>query len=261
MSVLFSPGSIKNIGLKNRFVRSATYEGMGSHEWRPSEKLAALYERLADGGIGLIITGGAMVKRFRNLQKNPKGSYPLAIDNDDLCNDWKRITDRIHGRGSKIVMQLCYMDFWEAPSPASDTSSSQAETKERAGTIMPADLTIDEIQNIIHEFAEACHRTKKADFDGAQLHGGHGFLISRFISPYLNRRNDHYGGTTENRSRFIIEIVKRARELVGNDYPLSIKMNCDDFFPGGLVVEEAARIARKIVKAGIDCIEVTGGIA
>jgi 2,4-dienoyl-CoA reductase-like NADH-dependent reductase (Old Yellow Enzyme family) len=121
-------------------------------------------------------------------------------------------------------------------------------------------MTIDEIKDVVEKFAQVCRRVKEAGFDAVQLHGGHGYLISNFISPYTNRRTDEYGGDTAARSKFIVDIVGRARELVGEDYPIMIKMNCDDFAPDGLRKEEAARVAAVIEEAGIDCIEITGGI-
>jgi 2,4-dienoyl-CoA reductase-like NADH-dependent reductase (Old Yellow Enzyme family) len=112
---------------------------------------------------------------------------------------------------------------------------------------------------MVRKFAQACRRVREAGFDAVQLHGGHGYLISNFISPYVNVREDKYGGTTENRARFILEIVAAARTLVGPDYPIMIKMNCEDYVPGGLDLDESVRVASVISRGGIDCIEVTGG--
>jgi 2,4-dienoyl-CoA reductase-like NADH-dependent reductase (Old Yellow Enzyme family) len=121
-------------------------------------------------------------------------------------------------------------------------------------------MTVQEIWEMVEKFAQACRRVKEAGFDAVQLHGGHGYMISNFISPYTNQRTDEYGGDTVGRARFIVDIVRRARELVGDDYPIMIKMNCDDFVPGGLAREEAVRVASLIEEGGIDCIEVTAGM-
>jgi 2,4-dienoyl-CoA reductase-like NADH-dependent reductase (Old Yellow Enzyme family) len=122
-------------------------------------------------------------------------------------------------------------------------------------------MTVDEIHDMTGKFAQSCRRVKEAGFDAVQLHGGHGYLISSFISPYCNIRADAYGGSTENRARFITEIVQKARKLVGSEFPVLIKMNFDDFIKGGLSKDEAINIAKIIVQAGIDAIEVTGGIS
>jgi 2,4-dienoyl-CoA reductase-like NADH-dependent reductase (Old Yellow Enzyme family) len=120
-------------------------------------------------------------------------------------------------------------------------------------------MTVGEIKEMVEKFAQACRRVKEAGFDAVQLVGCHGYLVNNFISPYANVRTDEYGGSTENRARFIVEIMKRARGLVGAEYPLMIKMNFDDFIDGGLGKDEALRIAKIIVRGGIDCIEVSGG--
>jgi 2,4-dienoyl-CoA reductase-like NADH-dependent reductase (Old Yellow Enzyme family) len=125
---------------------------------------------------------------------------------------------------------------------------------------VPREMTVAEIKEMIEKFAQVCRRVKEAGFDAVQLHGGHGYLISNFISPYTNIRTDEYGGDTERRARFVVDIVRRARELVGDEFPIMIKMNCDDFVSGGLSKDEAARVAAVIEEAGIDCIEITGGI-
>jgi 2,4-dienoyl-CoA reductase-like NADH-dependent reductase (Old Yellow Enzyme family) len=125
---------------------------------------------------------------------------------------------------------------------------------------MPREMTANEIKDMIEKFAQAVRRGKQAGFDAVQLHGGHGYLISSFISPYTNRRTDEYGGDTSRRARFIVDIVRRARELVGENYPIMIKINCDEFVPGGLTMDESAHVARLIESASIDCIEITAGI-
>jgi 2,4-dienoyl-CoA reductase-like NADH-dependent reductase (Old Yellow Enzyme family) len=127
--------------------------------------------------------------------------------------------------------------------------------------LVPRELTVEEIDSLVDKFAQSCRRVEAAGFDAVQLHAGHGFLISNFISPYFNIRKDEYGGSTEKRARFIVRIVEETRELVGDEFPILIKMNFDDFIPGGLDKDEAIRIAKIITQAGIDAIEVTGGIS
>jgi len=124
---------------------------------------------------------------------------------------------------------------------------------------IPREITVNEIENITEKFARACHRVKAAGFDAVQFHGAHGNLINNFMSPYTNIRTDDYGGSIENRARFMVDIINKARRLVGPDYPLMIKMNFDDFIEGGLEKDDAVSIAKKIARAGIDCIEVSGG--
>jgi 2,4-dienoyl-CoA reductase-like NADH-dependent reductase (Old Yellow Enzyme family) len=255
MSILFTAATINGVKIKNRFVRSATYEGMGTPDWRPTRSLAVLYSELADAEIGLIITGGVHIDRDIELQKTEFGSFQMAIDQDNCIEDWQRITELVKKHGSKIMLQIYHPGRRGRLSPIAPSAVA-----DKTLNIKPRAMTVVEIRDLVEKFAQACRRSLEAGFDGVQLHGAHGQLISNFISPYTNIRTDQYGGSTENRARFVVEIIERARELVGTNYPLMIKMNCNDFVPAGLDAYEAARVARIIVQVGVDCIEVSGGI-
>jgi 2,4-dienoyl-CoA reductase-like NADH-dependent reductase (Old Yellow Enzyme family) len=259
---MFEPVTIKGIEMRNRIARSATYEGMGNHNGEPGEMIAELYRTLADGEIGLLITSAAIIYKF--LMPLPEGAdmaYPTYIADDEVIDMWKPIVDDVKSRGAAIVMQIVHPGRQEAPVlRLGEPPLAPSEVEERETGVMPRAMTKEEIGEMVEKFAQACRRVKEAGFDGVQLHGGHGYMISNFISPYTNRRTDEYGGDTEKRSKFIVDIVKRARELVGDDYPIMIKLNCADFVEDGLDGEEAARVAAVIEKAGIDCIEVTAGI-
>jgi len=254
MSILFTASSIKSVKIKNRFVRSATYEGMGTSDWRPTRKLAELYCELADAEVGLIITGGIHVDRDIEFQKARYGSFQMAIDRDNCIKDWRKITELVKSYGAKIMMQIYHPGRRGGISPIAPSSVT-----DRALNIKSRVLTISEIKDLVEFFSQACRRSLEAGFDGVQLHGAHGRLINNFFSPITNIRTDKYGGSTENRARFVVEIIERARELVGRHYPLLIKMNCDDFVSGGLNANEAVGLAKIITQAGVDCIEVTGG--
>lgn len=262
MSIMFDQVTMKNLKIRNRIARSATFEGMGSAEGEPSERLAWLYTELAESGVGLIFTSAAMVERFK--LKLPVGqdiAYPLFIDRDELVELWKPVVAAVKSRGATIAMQVVHPGRQEDPGlRLGEPPLAPSPVELRGSGVVPREMTVREIREMVEKFAQACRRVKEAGFDAVQLHGGHGYMISNFISPYTNRRTDEYGGDTERRARFIVDIVRRARELVGDDYPIMIKMNCDDFVPGGLVKEEAVRVASLIEEGGIDCIEVTGGI-
>jgi 2,4-dienoyl-CoA reductase-like NADH-dependent reductase (Old Yellow Enzyme family) len=262
MSKMFEPVTIKNIEIRNRLARSATYEGMGNHKGEPSEQLAQLYSTLAEGEIGLLITSATMVQRF--MMPLPEGAdmaYPTYFDDDEYIDLWKPIVADVKSRGAAIVMQIVHPGRQEAPVlRMGEPPLAPSAVEEKESGVMPREMTVDEIEDMVEKFAQACRRAKEAGFDGVQMHGGHGYLLSSFISPYTNRRTDEYGGNTEKRAKIIVDIIKRARELVGDDYPLMIKMNCDEFVPEGLTKEEAAKVAKIIENAGMDCIEVTAGI-
>jgi 2,4-dienoyl-CoA reductase-like NADH-dependent reductase (Old Yellow Enzyme family) len=260
-SALFQNASIKGIQLKNRFVRSATVEGLATFDGRPSLKLKDLYFKLAEGEIGLIITSAAMVDAYKNLPDVEGLPFPLAIDEDRYIDDWIDIIPGVHKRGAKIAMQIVHPGSLEDPGLKGAKPIAPSAIPLNKRNIVPREMALDEISEMVEIFSQSCRRVKDAGFDAVQLHGGHGYIISNFISPFANVRKDKYGGNTENRARFIVEIVTRARELVGPDFPLMIKMNCDEYLDGGLDKKEAVKIAKLIVKAGIDCIEVTGGVS
>jgi len=262
MSKMFEPVTIKNIRIRNRIARSATYEGMGNHVGEPSPQIAKLYNTLAEGEVGLIFTSAAIIERFKiPLPEGADMAYPTYIDIDDLIELWKPIVADVKSRGAAIAMQVVHPGRQEAPVlRGGEPPLAPSAVEEKLSGVMPREMTIDEIKDVVEKFAQVCRRVKEAGFDAVQLHGGHGYLISNFISPYTNRRTDEYGGDTAARSKFIVDIVGRARELVGEDYPIMIKMNCEDFVPDGLGKKEAARVAAIIEEAGIDCIEITGGI-
>jgi 2,4-dienoyl-CoA reductase-like NADH-dependent reductase (Old Yellow Enzyme family) len=235
MPIMFEPVHIKRLRLRNRIVRSATYEGMGTRAGEPSEQLARLYNTLAEGQVGLLITSAALMERFKiPLPEGENLAYPTFID--------------YPGRQENPALR------------GGEPPIAPSAVEEKMFGVVPREMSVAEIQEMVERFAQTCRRVKEAGFDAVQLNGGHGYLISNFISPYTNRRTDEYGGDTAGRAKIIVDIVHRARELVGEDYPIMIKMNCDDFVREGLTKEESARVAAVIAEAGIDCIEITGGI-
>ncbi len=262
MSKMFEPITLAGIEIRNRIARSATYEGLGNHRGEPSRELAELYNNLAEGEVGLLITSATIIERFKMpLPEGGGMAYPTYIDSDEYIDLWKPIVADVKARGAAIAMQVVHPGRQEAPVlRMGEPPLAPSAVEEKESGVMPREMTIDEIKDMVEKFAQVCRRVKEAGFDAVQLHGGHGYLISNFISPYTNRRTDEYGGDTAGRAKFIVDIVRRARELVGEDYPIMIKMNCDDLVPDGLTKGEAASVAAVIEKAGIDCIEVTAGI-
>jgi 2,4-dienoyl-CoA reductase-like NADH-dependent reductase (Old Yellow Enzyme family) len=260
MSILFEPQKIRNLEIQNRFVRSATFEGMANFEGRPLPELEDLYFKLAESGIGLIVSAAAFVDRYRGLPDLPGLPFALAMDDDSHIDNWRPIVEAVHRRGPCIAMQIVHPGRLDVARLRGGPALVPSDVPIEGQDVDLRVMTIDDIDQTIDKFAQSCRRVKEAGFDAVQLHGGHGYMISNFISPYTNRRTDEYGGCTENRARFITEIVERARRFVGDDYPIMIKMNCDDYVASGLDKEEAARIAKLIAEAGMDCIEVTGGI-
>ena len=259
---LFEQASIKGLQLKNRFIRSATMEGMATFDGRPTPELKELYCNLAEGEVGFIITGVACIEAWKN-GPGTSGLEPpltvslLAIFDDSYIDNWREIISAVHARGTKIAMQITHLG--RLPDMRGATPIAPSAVPIENIPVVPREMTVPDIEDMVEKFAQACRRVKEAGFDAVQILGAHGHLINNFMSPYTNLRTDAYGGSTANRARFIVEIVNRARMLVGPDFPLMMKMNFNDFVEGGLEKDDAVDIARIIAQAGIDCIEVSGG--
>lgn len=250
----FDAAAIGRLELRNRFVRSATWEGMADSNGAPTDRLISLYETLAEGGAGLLITGYAFVH-----EGGKQLSRTLGMHSDTVVAPMRTLPRRVHDKGGRIVAQL-YHGGGQANrkssglSPIAPSALSLPQYPE-----IPVEMSQEDIREAVAAFARAAGRAREAGFDGVQLHGAHGYLISQFLSPLANRRTDEYGGTPENRSRFLAEIVRAVRNCVGREYPVWVKLNGDDFLPGGFPLEEAVLAARMLEREGIDAIEVSGG--
>lgn len=253
MKEVFSVSAIGSLELKNRFVRSATWEGMADEAGRPRPQYLETMIALARGGVGLIITGHAFV--------SPEGQatpWQLAIDRDDCREGLQEITAAVHAAGGKIVVQLAHAGFFAA---AGITGRDRLVVSPQESQDPSPQKEIDKqgLQELLGAYAAAAGRARKAGFDGVQVHMAHGYLLSQFLSPAFNRRRDGYGGDIHNRSRIHREICGAIRDTVGKDFPLLIKLNAQDFIENGLTVPEAAAAARLMVDAGVDAVELSGG--
>lgn len=246
----FQPGQIGGIKLKNRLVRSATFENMATEDGKVTNIQVELYRTLAQGGVGLIVTGHTAVHAGWSTLP-----HMTRISDDSYIPIVRAIARAVHdvGNDCKVVLQLNQMGRQSshpvAPSAVYDTFLRQT----------PRELTLDEIGEIIDCFSEAIRRAREAEFDAVQLHAAHGWLLSSFLSPHTNRRDDEYGGSIEKRARIIKEIYERATSKVGDGFPMMVKMNTDDCFPGGVDADEAVRIGEQIASIGYAAIETSGG--
>lgn len=252
--IINKPYKIGNIEVKNRLIRSATFEAMATDEGYVTPQHLNLYKNLAEGGIGLIITG------FAYVHPNGQSAHrQLAIYDDKFIKGIKQIADVVHGvgNGCKVVLQIAHCGRQTGAIEETIAPSAVFETYTEK---MPREMTHNEIEEIIEAFALAIRRGKDAGFDGVQIHGAHGWLISSFLSPYTNKRSDEFGGSTENRTRILVDIYNRAVELAGRDFPILLKMNGTDFLPSGLQIEEAKIIAKRLADIGFASFEVSGGM-
>jgi 2,4-dienoyl-CoA reductase-like NADH-dependent reductase (Old Yellow Enzyme family) len=247
--LLFSPTEVCGLALPNRLVRSATWDPSVLVARRVTDEALDLYRELAVGGVGMIISGGFPVFEQR-MAPDEEGQGQVRTYADLRVGGLARLVDVVRraGTGCGFVAQLEGGDVAAGPS---DISSPYG--------VKTRPLAAEEIELIVECFVEAIVEMKAAGFDGVQLHAAHGGLLSRFLSPYTNRRDDAYGGSVRNRVRVVREIVSRARGVVGG-FPILIKMNGTDYTEGGIDIESFPALAREIERAGIDSIEVSGGM-
>ena len=251
---LFREGSIKGVRLKNRIVRSATWEGMCDGEGNPTDRLINLYRALCRGGVGLIITGYTYVRADGREMPGTMG-----MDSDDRIPALHRLTQAVHEEGGRIFCQL-FHGGGRASVAVTGTRPLAPSAINGATTPDPPEaMGEQDIREIVAAFAWGAGRARKAGFDGIQLHGAHGYLINQFLSPLTNARRDAYGGSLENRMRFLREVCDAVRREVGPSWPVSIKLTAADNLPGGFTLEEAVTVARSLEAWGIDAIEVSSG--
>ncbi len=254
MATLFEAVELQGMKLRNRLVRSATWEGMCAPDGRPTPKLTDCYATLARGGVGLIITGYAYV--------SPEGKQlpgKMGIHDEAHGTAFEQLTAAVHDNGGAVAIQLVHAGGQANAEIAGRQPVAPSAVETAQFPIQPARLDIDQIDTLIAKFGEAARRARQWGFDGIQLHGAHGYLINQFLSPLTNRREDRYGGGIENRSRFLEEVYAAIRKNVGNDFPVMIKLNAADNLDGGLEIEDAVHVARMLDSSGIDAIEVSAG--
>ncbi|MBS3907320.1 MAG: NADH:flavin oxidoreductase [Syntrophaceae bacterium] len=242
--------------LKNRLVRSATYEGMADRNGFPTQDLFRLYERLAKGGVGLIITGFAFV--------TPDGKSPFlgmqGIHTDDHISRYRELVRSVHESGARIAMQIAHCGRQTTHEAIGTKPMGPSAVFEKSLFVKPREMTEEDIERIIEAFVQAARRVKEAGFDAMQIHAAHGYLINQFLCPHTNIRRDRWGGSLENRMRFVREIYKRCRKQVGDDFPILIKINGTDNMKDALKIQESAVMAQMMGEMGFDGIEVSCGI-
>ncbi len=254
MSRLFESSEINGMKLANRFVRSATWEGMASPEGAVTPKLIDTMTDLARGGVGLIISGHTYIRR--DGQASP---WQLGVYKDELIPGLREMTEAVHEAGGKIVMQLAHAGHF-TPEKLSGQIPVVASIYEGLSKTPRKELTMQDIQDLVTAIADAAQRAKSSGFDGVQIHAAHGYLLSQFLSPIFNRRVDGYGGSIENRARIHVEVVHAIRKAVGKEFPVLIKLNCQDFAENGLSLEDSLIAGELLTHAGLDAIELSGGL-
>ncbi len=251
---VFEGTTIKGMNLRNRLVRSATWEGMCEGDGRPTARLADLYRELAEGGVGLIITGYAYVSPEGKQMPGKMGIYA-----SDFSGEMRALTEAVHGAGGLVGMQLVHTGGQTTGKMIGRRPLAPSSVAVEMYPEVPEAMSRYEIDRVVHDFGVAAGRAREYGFDAVQLHAAHGYLISQFLSPLTNRREDGYGGDLRGRARFLMEVYRSVRSSVGDDYPVLVKLNGSDHLEGGMGVEDAVEAARNLGEEGVDAIEVSGG--
>lgn len=228
---------------------------MGGPHGEVTDHLIALHERLARGGVGLIVTG--------HMFCHPRGRYErlqTGIDDDALIPGLRRLTDAVHRHGGKIFAQIAHAGSQTIVPGCEPVAPSPIPNVMTERTVREA--SVEEVEEAIAAFASAARRAVESGFDGIHIHGANGYLISEFRSPLTNRRTDDWGGSQENRDRFALDVVRAVRAAVPDDLGLSMKAGFEDIVnaPGGLVPAQAVEGVKRFVAAGLDAIEVSSNL-
>jgi len=255
---LFSPLRLKSMELKNRIVMPPMTTLLAGPDGEITDRLLAFYAARARGGAALITAETADVHPYtHNLAIGDRGF--TAIYDDRFIPGYRRLADCIHAAGAKISLQLHHsgnaMIMLDPACPPVAPSAIACP-----GGAVPRALTVDEIHEVVEAFGAGARRARAAGFDAVDIHGGHGYLIAQFMSPYFNRRTDDYGGDVRGRLRFAVEVLRAVRRNVGDDFPVIFRFSADERVPGGRTTEESAVIAPLLEAAGADCLSITTGM-
>lgn len=233
---LFEEKEIGGMTLKNRILRSATLEHMGTTDGAVTPLMEKVYEELAANEVGVIVSCALYVNEAGKLAKDQSG-----LENDARIGEWKNITDKVHSHGGKIVAQIHHGGARAVVTPVNVNT-----------------LTVDEILALEDDFVAAAVRAKAAGMDGVQIHCAHRYLLASMLSAEENQREDTYGGNVENRCRMVADIAERIRNVCGAEYPIWVKLDSNIYSSKEKPRDDLAEIGKELEKAGIQLVEVSG---
>lgn len=243
--------------IKNRLIKSAMSEQLGNARQDPDERLARLYRTWANGGIGLAMTGNVMIDR--NALGEPKN---VVLDEQSNLDAFRHCAEQGQVNATQLWMQINHpgkqIPKFLNSQPVAPSAIPLGNGLDKLFAT-PRALGTDEIDAIIGRFARSAHLAKETGFAGVQIHGAHGYLVSQFLSPRHNQREDEWGSSPANRRRFVLAVYEAIRDAVGPDLPVGIKLNSADFMKDGFSEEESMDVVRALTEAGIDLIEISGG--
>ena len=244
---------------KNRIAKAAMTEGLAGRDGLPNDGHVRLYRRWAQGGSGLLLTGNVQIDR-RHLERPGNVFVDGPLDAAGKAA-WQRWAAAASTDGAKAWVQLSHAGRQTQVTVNKTPKAPSAVRLSLPGGMfgMPEPLTGAEIGDLITRFAQAAVVSREAGFDGVQIHAAHGYLVSQFLSPLANRRSDEWGGSLENRARFLIETIKAVRAAVGSDFGVGVKLNSADFQKGGFAFEECITVSGWLDALGVDLLELSGG--
>ncbi|WP_419811070.1 NADH:flavin oxidoreductase/NADH oxidase family protein [Bacterioplanoides sp.] len=244
--------------IKNRITKAAMEENMATSGQLPGDELFRLYERWANGGTGLLITGNVMVSA--RALTGPGG---IVLEKDSELAPFKTWAQTAKQNNTRVWMQInhpgrqVYAAMGGDVLSPSDIALDMGKHSKLFG--QPRAMTAQDIQALVQSFADTALQAETAGFDGVQIHAAHGYLISQFLSPLTNKRDDQYGGTIENRMRVLIEVIEAVRAVVSNEFAVSVKMNSADFQRGGFDADDAKAVVEALNRLPVDLLELSGG--
>jgi len=256
MAGLLSPINICGQKVRNRIVMPPMNINHATTEGYVTQKMIDHYVERAKARVGIIIVECAYVEPRGKLS-----THQLGIHTDSHIPGLKSLAQAIKAYGAMAVIQIHHAGRQTSSNICSSQPVAPSAISSPAEKEIPRELTLPEIAALVEAFGEAARRAKKANFDGVEIHGAHGFLVNQFVSPYSNKRTDQYGGNRENRLRFSKEIIARIKERTNNDYPIFYRMSADEFVEGGLTLEESKLITRDLVEAGVNVMDISAGVA
>ncbi len=241
--------------LSNVFIKSATYEGM-CENGVPTQMLIEHHVKLIKGGVGMTtVSYGAVSPDARTF------SNQMYIGDKSLLY-LNKLTEEIHNAGGRVSMQLTHCGYFSKNREIKHPLAPSKVFNEygfMSGVVFSREMNKSDMERVSHDFAEAAAQCKNAGFDAVEIHMGHGYLLSQFLSPHTNRRKDEYGGSIENRARFPLDVLRDVVDKVGKDFPVLVKLNLNDGFKGGFTLEDCKYVSMELEKNGCTAIILSGG--
>jgi|MudIll2142460700_1097286.scaffolds.fasta_scaffold77083_2 2,4-dienoyl-CoA reductase-like NADH-dependent reductase (Old Yellow Enzyme family) len=255
MAGLFDPLDIKGMRLKNRIVMPPMNMRMATSDGSITERHIKHYVERARGGVGLIIVEHAYVLPSGIFSPGQLGFY-----DDNLIAGYRHLTESVHQQGARIAIQLNHAGSRTKHDIINDQPAGPWNIPVPGDTEIPRPLSVSELEIIAKAFGEAARRAVDAGFDAVEIHGAHGYLLSQFLSPYTNKRQDEYGFDLEGRLRLPLEVIGEVKRRISRNIPLFYRFGADDMVEGGLTRDQAKLIAPRLVQAGVDVMDVSGGL-